>query len=274
MTRLRPTSVRLGVLAAAGALAVTGCGAQSVSPVLSMVALVRDGAQATLSQKTADMTLSGKITAAGHTVNITGTGQSDFNAHAMKISMQMAVAGQKITEAERLVAGHMYITFDFAGHTLKQLTGSDWYELPIPLGGPSSAGVGDPSQMLAMAQQEGAKVVSLGELTINGFQTAGYSVTPSRAAMIAQAKTKLKYLPAAERPVVERTLATMTPPTVQLWFDKSDHLLRRMNTQMSLTFAPGATGGGNVQFDFTNYGSPVDITAPAPSDVSTKMPGL
>lgn len=271
MMRLR--SVRLGVLVGAAALALTGCGSQSVTPALSMVALVRDGAHATLSHKTADMTISGKITASGQTVAITGTGQTDFSAHAMKAEMHMGVAGHTITMEERLVGGHMYMGMDFAGHTLKQLTGYDWYELPIPVGSSSSAGFGDPSQMLALVEQQGAKVVSLGSMTIDGLQTTGYAVTPSRAAMLAQAKTKLTYLSASQRALVERTIQNSAPPTMQMWFDSAQHLLRRMNVQMNLSFAPGASGGGNVQFDFSHYGSPVSIPVPAPSDVSTKAPG-
>ncbi len=270
-TRLN-AAVRLGVLVMAAALTLTGCG-QSVSPAISLVALVRDGAQATLARKTADITISGLIRSAGQAVTINGTGQGDFGAHAMNATMHMAVAGHTITMGERLVGGHMYMTLDFAGHTLKQLTGYDWYELPIPVGGSASSGLGDPTQMLALAQQHGAKVVSLGNKTINGLVTSGFSVTPSRAAMLAEAKTRMKYVPVAQRAAVERIVQNSTPPTIQMWFDPAQHLLRRMNMQMNMSFAPGVTGGGNVQFDFSNYGAPVSIKAPAPSDVSTKAPG-
>lgn len=277
-TRLGATPLRLGVLVVAAVLTVTGCGAQSrsatTSPAISLVALVRDGAQATMSRKTADMTISGSVLTAGHTLTITGTGQSDFSAHIMKAAMHMAVAGQIIAMEERVVGGHMYMSIDFAGHTLKQLTGYDWYEVPVPIGGSSSgAGLGDPTQMLALAQQRGAKVVSLGARTINGVSTTGYSVTPDRAAMIAEAKKRLKYVAPSVRATVEHVIETMKPPTVQMWFDPSDHLLRRMVTLISLSLAPGASGSGNVQFDFSHYGAPVSITAPAPSDVSTKAPG-
>lgn len=274
--RIRPASGRLGVLVLAVALTAAGCGTQgrTSSAPITLAALVRDGARATMSHRTADLTVSGSIVVAGHTIPVSGSGQSDFNAHATQVAMNMAIPGHPVTITERMVAGHLYMGIDMAGHTLKQMTGHTWYQLPIPVGGSADGdGLGDPAQVLALAEQRGAKVVSLGTRTIGGLVVSGYAVTPSRAAMLAHARSRLADLPPAQRGPVMRMVRAMKPPTMQMWFDKTQDLLRRLTMRMNLSLAPGASAAGTIRFDFMNFGTPVSIPVPAPSDVSTKAPG-
>jgi hypothetical protein len=271
---LRPGTRRLGALVLAGSLLASGCGVATtaLSTSLGLAALVQHGAEATLSRKTADMTVTGTINVAGHAISMTGTGESDFAAHAMKLDAQMDFGGQQASIHELVVGGHLYMGFSAAGESMKKMTGYDWWELPIPATGSAGSGLGDPTEMLALAAHDGSKVVSLGTTTVNGLQVEGFAVTPSRAAMIAGAKSRMGSLSAEQRALVERGLKTMTPPTIKVWFDKTENLVRRMVVKMNLPIG-GTNSGGTVQFDFSNYGAPVSITAPPAGDVSTKMPG-
>lgn len=268
----RPVRGLLGVAAVALTFLAAGCGSTPPTP-LSLAAFVQHGAEATLNRRTADLTLSGTVLVAGHSIPVHGTGQSDFTAHAMEADMTMAMEGHTMAMAERLVGGRFYLGMNVDGQTMKKLTGRDWYVSPIPITG-SGGGFGDPSEMLALAAQQGSRVVGLGSSTIDGLQVTGYAVTPSRAAMLHQARAKLHLLPAADRPRIERMLRSMKPPTISMWFDQGGQdLLRRLSVRMSLSFGTGASAGGVVQFDFKNYGTPVDIPVPAPGDVGTKLPG-
>ena len=60
----------------------------------------------------------------------------------------------------------------------------------------------------------------------------------------------------------------MLRPTITVWFD-TQALLREMSVQLSLQVQLGSandSAGGDVFMDFTNYGAPVKIAAPAASD--------
>jgi hypothetical protein len=236
---------------------------------MSLAAFVRQASRATLGQKTADLTISGNIRAAGHSVIISGTGQSDLTTHALNIAMH--IEGHRIALDELSVLGHLYLSINVPGQTMKQATGHEWYELPISIRG--VPGSGDPVQALALATHEGSKVVSLGSKVIDGITTVGYAVTPTRAAMLAQLRNKTVTIPASEQATVRHEIETTTPPTYEMWFDRTHDLMRRLSMQMSLPIASaGAGSGGDITFDFTHYGVPVNVKAPSASEVTTKAP--
>jgi hypothetical protein len=58
-------------------------------------------------------------------------------------------------------------------------------------------------------------------------------------------------------------IASVSPPTYIVWFD-GQGLLRQMGVNWQMTTLDGAST--SLVVTFSHYGSPVDITAPAPSD--------
>ena len=67
---------------------------------------------------------------------------------------------------------------------------------------------------------------------------------------------------------VLQAMASLLQPTYTVWFD-AQGLLREMSVQLSLQMQLGSTNDspdGAVFMDFTNYGAPVKIAAPAASD--------
>jgi hypothetical protein len=72
----------------------------------------------------------------------------------------------------------------------------------------------------------------------------------------------------SEKAAILQVLQDSPPPTVKVWFDAAQ-LLRRMSAELTLNGMGGSAGPvrGTMTMDFSHYGAPVSITAPAPSDV-------
>ncbi len=69
-------------------------------------------------------------------------------------------------------------------------------------------------------------------------------------------------------PGVAATLRAVTPPTLTIWLD-SHGLLRQMTANLQVGAVPGtsAAAAATVVENFSGYGIPVQILAPARSDV-------
>jgi hypothetical protein len=76
----------------------------------------------------------------------------------------------------------------------------------------------------------------------------------------------LSQLPADQVALMRATIQNSAPPTYELFLD-SHHLVRRMVATVSMTVG-GTAANGSFTFDL-HYGTPVHLTAPNPSDVSS-----
>jgi len=267
---------RFTVAAAALTLALIGTGCAQVTSgtpgaVLSLAGYVQQDAQSTLAQKSVGMRVSGSLTTDGQEVKISGLGQMQLADYAMKLSMQMTLAGQRVSMNELLVSGKLFMSLNADGQTMKDLIGKDWAEIDIPGGvQTSSSGVGNPMQILQYAAKNGAKVVSIGSATIRGVETKGYEVTIPRSVFLPDATAKInadKGLSPDVRARALQALQAMTPPVYDVWFDQTHKLLQRMRSQMSMDLG-SISFSGAIVFDFTDYGVKADIQAPPANDVA------
>src|SRR3954464_15030841 len=101
---------RYAAVAAAAVFTLVGAGCAEVTSgtpgvTLSVAGVVQAGAKATLSQKSAHFTIKGTFAEADQNISVTGAGDMDFAAHAMKMSMHMKIAGQSATITEILAGG-------------------------------------------------------------------------------------------------------------------------------------------------------------------------
>ncbi len=228
-------------------------------PAISPAAFVNQSAQRTLAQSTAEMTLSGTLQAAGRSVALSGTGETDFGTGATQMSLDSSVLGRPLAEEEVLAGGNLYLTVSIDGQGLPQLTrGREWIQLPAAPSGPADLGGNDPLSSLAVLEQPGIAVQGLGSTVIDGVTCSGYAVTPSRQAMMAGAKEE------SARLGFSSAMASLPPPTYTVWFDARG-LLRQMDMKWQMTALGAMSVSATV--DFSHYGSPVQITAPAPSDI-------
>lgn len=262
--RLRPGLC----LAATAAVGLGAAGCSSPAPPMTPTAFVTSATQETLAQRTADVSLEGSVSAAGRTIPMTGSGQVDMTTDAMSMNASMTVTGHSLQIRELGVGGQMYMAMTIDGQDMSQLAGRQWVQLPFSL--PSSSGSfgsGNPVDQLRLLQAKGSTVKDKGTATINGVHCHGYAVTPSRAAMI-DGFNKLaasSSFSATQLQQMRADIDKASPPTITVWFD-GNRLLRRMNMDMQL--AMGQAGGtAGMTMDFSNYGTPVSISAPPSSQV-------
>ena len=146
--------------------------------------------------------------------------------------------------------------------------GRHWIELPFAASPSRTVTNGGPVPSLTLLEQHGLHVTPLGPQTIDGRSCTGYAVTPTKQALLAAAQQdwgKLG-LSTADTTAGLRALHGVNPPTVRFWFDSQQLACRADITMQIGSTTSAASGGAQMVMDFTNYGAPVHITPPAPSD--------
>ncbi|HVA73580.1 MAG TPA: hypothetical protein VNF71_03355 [Acidimicrobiales bacterium] len=264
----RSRAVRCLAVAAVGVTALAGACSRATtqSVTVTPAALVAESAHTTLDQKTADLTLSGTISVAGQHLPLTGTGAADFVSQAMSLNLSTKVSGQSINIKELLASGQLYMGGNFGSSSFADLTGKDWVSLPVPSSGQDIFG-SDPFAQLKVLEQQGASVTPLGQKTIDGNSTTGFSIVPTKASMLKAATTELSQMgfDSSQASQIQSAIQQMQPPTITIWLDSS-HLVRQMSVNLDM----GAVSSGSsvvMNLNVDHYGVPVNISAPPSSDV-------
>jgi uncharacterized protein (UPF0333 family) len=237
---------------------------------ISQAAFVRQSAAKTLAERTANLTLSGTVQSLGHAVTVNGTGAINFNTNEIEVNLSAGSPGQLLTEQEILVNGNLYLTLTISGTSLAKLTGGRaWILLPVAQSGSANQVGSDPLSSLSLLEQQGIDVRPIGTKIIEGQSCTGYAITPTKAAMLASTRaefTKLGFAPAQIDQEVSLA-QEMLPPTVTVWID-AQGLMREMSMNLGLqTSGSSSTVSGSMVIYLSYLGSPVQITAPAASDV-------
>lgn len=249
------------------ALLAASCSANTAQSVtVTPAALVAESAHTTLAQKTADVTLTGSVTAAGHQIPVRGTGAVDFLTQALSLDLSTTISGTSIHLKELLVSGQAYMSGTFGGSSFSALTGKDWVSLPVASTDQNLFN-SDPFAQLKVLEQEGASVTPLPSKTLGGRTVTGYSIVPTKESVVKAADSELSQLGLDQSQIsqAESVIQQAQPPTIVAWFDSS-HLLR----QMSMSLNMGAAGAGasvGMVMNVVRYGVPVHVTAPPSSDV-------
>ena len=281
----RRSAKKRGVALAAAAVAVVGAvvavvalrgnGGNGSNSSLTPVAFVSKAATQTMAQKTADVILSGTIQASGKTVAVHGTGQLDLAGKAVSLNLSASVPGGGAFDEHEIVSGGtVYLQLVVEGHNIFQAaTGKPWLAIPIGRAlqsGSTSTADSNPASSLAILQQKGAKVTTLGSRSINGRRCDGYRVTPTRQAMIASAKQEWAKagLSEAQTRMALQQLQNSTPPTMTVWFNPQRQLACQMDVDMQTGGLSSGSGSAHMTMTFTNYGAPVHISRPAASDTA------
>jgi hypothetical protein len=283
-------------VAAAAAAGLLIANRSSAQP--SPVAFVTTSFQRMTAVKTADISVSGDIRAAGQSATLSGTGQVNFATTAMRISLSSSSGGRTSTMLRAVVLNNkLYIALGPAGSPLGKLTGGrDWIEVQFTVS-PGSGGSA-PIVTPTMLKQPGVTVRALGSKVVDGVTCTGYAVTANIDTQTVSPVGETTGDGLAT-PSVQGSLGGLfkEPPTVTIWIDaqgflrEADYSLQTNLTipANSLSLLPGngstaipASGssvvplGGrkvpfsvNVRVDFTHLGTPVSITAPPPSDVTS-----
>lgn len=263
--RYRFGVVVAGIGLASAVAACSGSTTQAVS--VTPAALVAESAHTTLTQKTADLTLSGTISAAGQDIPMNGNGVADFTTHALSMTLSASFQGVSMHLKELLVGGQVYMGGTMGPVSFSQLTGKDWVTLPVSTSDQNLFG-SDPLAQLQVLEQQGSTVTPIGQKTIGGHPATGYTIVPSRDAMLKGAEQAISKmgLDPSKASEVRNAVEQMQPPTITAWFDSS-HLLREISVNLDMGGSLGV--GGSIGMDFTHYGVPATVTAPPASDVAS-----
>jgi len=262
----RPRRRRLTAgLAAAGAtvvlatslVVVLGSGPDAQAAVLNAV-------NSTLAGKTAHLTLSMTASAGGASITASGTGSADFGRDAMALNTSMSAAGQQVALSEVIVGGTLYESIP--GIDLIE-RGKSWVSADVSQFAQSAtSGTGgalgasdDPLATLHMLAQQGNTVTPLGASDVDGVAVQGYAVTIDKGAIE-------KDLSGASIPSwLRQSLSGLdfSGFNVRVYVDDQGQL-RREAVDVAMSVESQALSA-HATIDFSDYGTPVDVSAP-PAD--------
>lgn len=186
--------------------------------------------------------------------------------------VQQELGGSTMRMAMVMQGSAIYMQFPQAlSAAIPSLGGRTWVKMDLgklshlpglgSLG--NSPGMSDPSRMLQYLRAGSNGVSNEGEQMVDGVLTTHYSAMLSLDQLAAN-------VPAAEQPVVQRTLAQLEQTSgmhsfpVNVWID-AHHLVRRTTMSMSMHVAGGAPMQEDMTADFTDYG-PQPRPTPPPAD--------
>jgi LppX_LprAFG lipoprotein len=264
----RRAGLGLGLLAAA-AVGATACGGSSSSSAAGgagaqRAALLTKAAAATSAAGSAKLSLTIGGSAAGSTVNATGSGVEDFAHKAADLTLNLTGATQGQLEV-REVNGIAYLKLPSQlGGAISG--GKPWISIdPAKIGaGSALSGLSslssDPTQSFALLNSASDSVTKVGSESVHGQPSTHYKATIDldKAAasnpQVSAVATQLK-----------QALGTAQLP-VDVWIDDKGRITRFTEATGSAgsTAAPSAT----VSVDVYDYGTPVTVAAPPASDVT------
>jgi len=230
-------------------------------------AVLQSAVTSTLGKTTAHITMSGTTNVEGHTATVTGSGELDFAAHSVEVQVGSTVAGHQTTVQEIFDGTTLYL--DVPG--LSSLApGKSWVSVNLSStatsNGLTSFGtVSNPTSFLALLQQEGATVRSLGPSTQGGTQVQGYQVTLDKNAIESELSKEAANLPAWLRSAVGSVGFNGLDATVYV---DSAGLLRSEAVSFSMSIG-GASTSVDETLTFSTYGAPVTIEPPPSASVVT-----
>jgi hypothetical protein len=261
---LRASSLTLAVvLAAGGSFLIFGRHTNADAAVVAAV-------NSSLSSRTADLVISGSGGTASDQFTISGTGAIDFGHNSLQLTANFSMGADQLEEQEVYLNGVAYVN---PGKELGQiLPGKSWVSLNLgqqtsgstssSLGGGTGSLGNDPAAVLRALSQDGNTATDIGPSTINGVPVEGYAVRVDAAAI--QKDIAQENLPAW----LQQELQHVSNPSVdyKVYIDGSG-LLTRLTTVTTETVS-GQAVSENFTIDFSDYGVPVNVTAPPADEVA------
>ncbi len=234
-------------------------------------AQVMRSARTTLAARTADLQIMGSLSDNGQTIPITGSGYADLSAGLETMTFNFSSSGTNLQETEVLNGSALYLQLiENDQNLINQLVpGKAWVQLPINTAASSGLGEGTPNifTQLQLLTAQGNTVTSLGSSNINGEAVNGYQVIITKKAMASGLK-RAEADGGVDAAAIKEALSkvSIAPPEVDVWIDSSG-LLQRERAVISISTG-GTTVGGDIDVDFSNYGTQTAVTVPAASQVA------
>jgi hypothetical protein len=258
MRRLLPVLLVCAVVPLAA-----GCGAEN--SVKDAVDPVAQAATKTAEAGTVQMTMTGKITAAGQDVPLNAAGAFDLKHRRGHLDVTTTIPGRgDVKIEERLDGLTIYMRSDALSANLPG--GKHWIKLDldkfgkrqgVDLGALQQLGGGtDPTQYLAYLKKAG-DVKKIGSEDVRGTPTTHYRATIDLDKLANSAGAA-----GASVRQLEQLTGNKTLPT-DVWIDSQGRARRQ-----SISYSAKQPIPTSAQFtiDYTNFGVPVDVNAPDSGD--------
>jgi hypothetical protein len=245
------------VLALVGSAVVDSQGSGSTAD-----AAIVHAVNTAIARKTADVSETGSAVAAGHTVSFSGSGEVDFATSAISLNIGLAEAGQQIDEQALYIGGMVY---EQTPGISEVAPGKSWVSIDLSsLAQEASQGGtglgGNPLAMLRALALQGNTVTDQGMTSFNSQSVHGYSVTFNPS--VIENEMHNANLPAW----MQQTLSQVkvSQGSQEVYVDGAGNLA---GASYAITESVESAGTVNVSesLAFSNYGTPVSVTAP-PAD--------
>jgi hypothetical protein len=218
----------------------------------------------TLSNRTADVAVTGSVGVGTARVDLTGNGTVNFTQNAAQLALNTSVHGNLVTENEITVGDTVYL--DLGPLVSQVVPGKTWIAMNLsqlnqggstsPLGIGGGLSTNNPSAILKVLGQRGNTVTALGQSTINGATVQGYSVQVSPPAVAAELAKA--HLPSWMQQSVSTTGNLNVSYKV---FIAGSGMLYRMTVDLAVP-VDGQSLNGVISMDFSNFGAATAIAAP------------
>ncbi|MGW4486907.1 hypothetical protein ACWEOE_24055 [Amycolatopsis sp. NPDC004368] len=276
---------------AALALVLTGCGSKAengtasatggdkassglASPFANVLELAKASKQGTSKSKSSKMSMT--MSLGGK--NVTADGVMSYDPGNLKMSMTMTTDGQQ--SEVRLIDKTMYMKLP-ASEASQLGTDKPWVKISPDSDDPLSKALSgsmsqaseqsDPTKILDQISEAG-RIVSSDQTTLDGQQVNHYKVEIDLAKSMDK---MLESVPAESQAQVKQLLQGKDiKMPAELWLDKDQLPLQITMDESEMMKAMGApasaAGSGKIVVKYTDWGTPVDVTAP-PADQVTDM---
>jgi hypothetical protein len=253
----------LAVVAVLALVIGVGEASSSPSPARPEANAVFTSAQTSLGNKTADVHVSVAVQVPGAgQITAAGDGSVDFANNAGQVTIKYAglptLNGMTLTEL--FEGGNFYLSMPGLSDLVP---GSSWVSAPMSQSGSVTPGSSNPAAMLKLLEDRGAVVTSIGPSIINGEAVNGFRVVIG-AGQLQKAVDHEQLPPAIANEA--KSMFGQTAIRMSVYISDSTNLIYQTTTSMSLDAAGTAITAVATE-DFSNYGVPVSIVPPPPSEV-------
>lgn len=252
----------MAVGSAVAAMALAGCG--SSSP-FSMTKAYGDTVAAKTAKVTFVAAVAGSSGGTSVSTHVTGSGVMDLNGSSADITLSLPDNAGAFEE--RVLGQNIYMHFpsSLLGGQSGLPAGKSWISVNLTQAlGPGatsmmqSAEQENPADFLNELDSKSSKVTDLGSATIDGVSTTHYRATIDAAAQAKKLAQSQGATALAKKAAAQDAKLTSVP--VDVWVDSSGRL-RQFKMNLSESSSKVA-----ITMDLTDFGTPVDVTAPSPSE--------
>jgi hypothetical protein len=271
--RVRHRAVGVAVLVAAS-LGLAACSSSSTanpptstgSAPTSPSAVLLRAVRSTEQENSADIGMTLRVSIDGKTIGLTGGGSIDLDNNSMQLNLNLQGLGLPVAGLASVSVIYVDGTAYVSNPEISKLSsGKKWIAQPLSKSASSGVQLTNASDMLRILSAKGAVITKVGQETIGKTPVTSYDVTLSPA--VIRGRLSSVGISGSDASSVQKIFGKGLSYRVYV---SSDNRIRRM----SLTIASPATSGvpaghESMVIDFTNYGTPVSISAPPASQVTT-----